>query len=190
MSIKINLLPWRETLRLKKNRYFYTQFLLTLIIGATVVFILGLSLNRQLNYQEARNRYLSSFVHDLDHQLAEIKDLEIRRQQIIDRFSLIEELQNNRQIAVRIFDQIVYSTPEGVFYKELNRSGNRLSVVGVGENSDQISDLMRQLQASKWLNSPALDLIESNEETGSQRSAFNLSVYIEKPNYLVSSAEG
>ena len=190
MSIQINLLPWREALRLQKNRSFFVQLGSGLVLGAILVLIWGYFLNRQLIYQESRNQYLSSFVNQLDYQLAEIKGLEIRRQQIIDRISLIEELQNNRQIAVRIFDQIVYSTPEGVFYKQLSRSGNLLSMVGVGENSDQISDLMRRLEASKWLNSPALDLIESNSETGSKRSAFNLSVYIDRPEYVVSSAGG
>ena len=190
MSIQINLLPWREALRLQKNRSFFVQLGSGLVLGAILVLIWGYFLNRQLIYQESRNQYLSSFVNQLDYQLAEIKGLEIRRQQIIDRISLIEELQNNRQIAVRIFDQIVYSTPEGVFYKRLSRSGNLLSMAGVGENSDQISDLMRRLEASKWLNSPALDLIESNSETGSKRSTFNLSVYIDRPEYVVSSAGG
>ena len=72
----------------------------------------------------------------------------------------------------------------------MSRSGNLLSIVGVGENSDQISDLMRRLEASRWLKSTALDLIESNSETGSMRSAFNLSVYIDRPEYIVSSAGG
>ncbi len=190
MNIQINLLPWREAHRLQKNRSFYAQLGLGLVLGAILVLIRGHFLNGQLIYQESRNQYLSSFVNQLDHQLAEIKGIEIRRQQIIDRISLIEQLQNNRQIAVRIFDQIVYSTPEGVFYKKLSRSGNLLSMVGVGENSDQISDLMRRLEASKWLNSPALDLIESNSENGSNRSAFNLSVYIDRPEYVVSSVGG
>ncbi len=190
MSIQINLLPWREAHRLKKNRSFFTQIGLGLVLGAILVLIWGHFLSGQLIYQQSRNQYLSSFVNQLDHQLAEIKGIEGRRQQIIDRISLIEQLQNNRQIAVRIFDQIVYSTPEGVFYKQLSRSGNLLSMVGVGENSDQISDLMRRLEASRWLNSPALDLMESNFETGSKRSAFNLSVYIDKPEHIVSSVGG
>ena len=161
MNIQINLLPWREGHRLKKNRSFYAQLGLGLVLGVILVLIWGHFLSRQLIYQQSRNQYLSTFVNHLDHQLAEIKDIERRRQQIVERISLIEQLQNNRQIAVRIFDQIVYSTPEGVFYKQLSRSGNLLSIVGVGENSDQISDLMRRLEASRWLNSPALDLIES-----------------------------
>ena len=126
MSIQINLLPWREAHRLKKNRSFYTQLGLGLVLGVILVLIWGHFLSKHLIYQQSRNQYLSSFVNHLDHQLAEIKGIERRRQQIVERISLIEQLQNNRQIAVRIFDQIVYTTPDGVFYKQMSRSGNLL----------------------------------------------------------------
>ena len=189
MIININLLPWREINRIRQNRRLYIQLFFALISGIIFTLISGEFLGQKLRYQESRNDYLKSHISELNLQLSEIQDIELRRHQIVERISLIEALQDNREIAVRIFDQIVYTTPEGVFYEKLDRSGNILSIIGVGESSDQISDLMRRLDASEWLHSPILDLMESKPEKGFRRSAFNLSVHIETPNQSISKLE-
>ncbi len=190
MSINVNLLPWREKYRSSQNRYFLSLLFAAIVSGNILVLLMGQAFNQRIANQELRNAFLTSHINDLDKHLAEIQDLEIRRRQISDRIHLIEELQNNREVAVRIFDQLVYTAPQGVFYKKLDRSGNLLSMNGFGESSDQISNLMRQLEASAWLHSPILDLIQASPEIEFGRNAFNLSVRVGQQAHVVVSAEG
>ena len=75
--------------------------------------------NSQIEDQKARNSILAENIKELDKQVAEIRDLQKRRNQLLDRMKVIQELQGNRPIIVRVLDQLVRTVPDGVFYTNL-----------------------------------------------------------------------
>jgi type IV pilus assembly protein PilN len=81
--------------------------------------------NAQIDNQKARNDYISKNIRELDKQVEEIKDLQRKRNQLIDRMRVIQELQGNRPIIVRVLDQLVRTVPDGVFYTSVTAGRSR-----------------------------------------------------------------
>jgi hypothetical protein len=81
--------------------------------------------NAQIDNQKARNDYITKNIRELDKQVEEIKDLQRKRNQLIDRMRVIQELQGNRPIIVRVLDQLVRTVPDGVFLHQRYLEGQQ-----------------------------------------------------------------
>lgn len=79
----------------------------------------------RLTTRTRTNQYLTDNIKELDKQIAEIRDLQKRRNQLLDRMRVIQELQGNRPIIVRVLDQLVRTVPDGVFYTKLSTKGKK-----------------------------------------------------------------
>ncbi|WP_439877252.1 PilN domain-containing protein [Pseudomonas prosekii] len=158
---RINLLPWREELREERRK----RFLLVLIgvvvgsIGLVLITdqVIGNSINRQL----ARNDYLGKQIAVVDERIKQISELKARRQQLVERMRIIQDLQGNRQISGRIFDQLARTLPDGVYFTEVKMDGKTLSVTGAAESNNKVSELMRNLDASDWFDAPSLTEVKA-----------------------------
>ena len=111
---QINLLPWREERRQELRKRFLVTLGLVFVLGVGLVLLGDRIVNAQIDHQRARNQYLTQNIKELDKIIAEIRDLQKRRNQLIDRMRVIQELQGNRPIIVRVLDQLV-RVPDGVF---------------------------------------------------------------------------
>jgi len=90
---------------------------------------------------------------------------------------IIQELQGNRPIIVRVFDEVVQQLSKGVHFYTLAMEGTVLSASGVAESNNRISTLMRNLDGSDWFTKPNLKSIQEDPENadyGDQASAFEL----------------
>ncbi|WP_439106249.1 PilN domain-containing protein [Congregibacter sp.] len=177
----INLLPWREARREELRRAFLSILGLVVVAGALLVLAGDRIVNSQIDGQKARNDYISANIRELDKQVAEIKDLQRKRNQLIERMRVIQELQGNRPIIVRILDQMVRTVPDGVFYTNVSARGIDLRVNGVAESNNRVSSLMRRLDASDWLKDPNLDAVRAAPLYGDQANTFDLSVKVDLP---------
>lgn len=95
---------------------------------------------------------------------------------------VIQDLQGNRPVIVRIFDQLVRTLGTGVFYNQLQVQGNVVTVTGVAESNNRISELMRNLDASEWFQNPNLRGLREAADYGDQASFFDLSFNQTLPN--------
>jgi type IV pilus assembly protein PilN len=178
---QINLLPWREERRQQLKKDFLITIALVLALGAGGVLLADRVVNGQIDYQNSRNQYLTQHIKELDKAVAEIKELERRRNQLIERMRVIQELQGNRPIIVRVLDQLVRTVPDGVFYNSLAAKGGKISINGVAESNNRVSSLMRRLDASDWLANPNLDKVRAAAKFGDQANTFNLTVKVKAP---------
>ena len=178
---QINLLPWREERRQELKKQFLVTLALVVALGAGLVLLGDRIVNSQIENQTARNAYLTENIKKLDKIIAEIRDLQKRRNQLLDRMRVIQELQGNRPIIVRVMDQLVRTVPDGVFYNSLNSKGSKITIQGVAESNNRVSSLMRQLDASDWLRAPNLDKVTAATAYGDQATKFNLTVRLQLP---------
>lgn len=186
---RINLLPWREARREELKRAFLTILGLVAASAVVVIVVGDRVVNSQIDNQNARNSYITANIAELDKQVAEIRDLQRKRNQLIDRMRVIQELQGNRPIIVRVLDQLVRTVPDGVFYTSVNSTANVLTINGVAESNNRVSSLMRRLDASDWLKEPNLDSVRAATAYGDQANTFDLSVKVDLP-AKESAAEG
>ena len=178
---QINLLPWREDRRQELKRDFLVTLGLVVLLGIGLLILADRVVNSQIDNQKARNNYLTENIKVLDKQVAEIRELQKRRNQLIDRMRVIQELQGNRPIIVRVLDQLVRTIPDGVFYTNISTKGKRISISGIAESNNRVSSLMRRLDASDWLTKPNLDKVKAAPQYGDQATIFNLTVKIKAP---------
>ena len=139
----INLLPWREWERERKQKEFLTQIAGVLVLGVVMIFGAGQFLDTAIENQDGRNRFLQSKITLLDGKIAEIQMLRKQREDLLARMQVINELQGNRPVIVRVFDEVVQTLAKGVHYKQLQLEGKTLSVSGIAESNNRISALMR-----------------------------------------------
>ena len=177
----INLLPWREARRQKRKQQFLIGLGATLAGAALSVLLWDVTVTSQIDYQQSRNQYLRSQIAVLDQEVAEIRDLQRKRNQLIERMRVIQALQGNRPVIVRLLDQLVRTVPDGVFYTSLETKANVVSIEGVAESNNRVSSLMRRLDASDWLEKPNLDAVETAPDYGDQATTFKLTVNLQLP---------
>jgi len=173
---KINLLPWREELRKKKKQEFFTVLVGMVIVGALLVFLANTLIVGKISHQDGRNQYLSTEIKKLDDKIKEIKNLQARRNQLVERMKVIQNLQGNRPVVVHLLDELTRTIPEGVYYTKATRTGNKLTLEGLAETNNKISKLMRNLDNSVWFSNPNLSTVNNQEVGGKSANAFVLSV--------------
>lgn len=89
---------------------------------------------------------------------------------------VIQDLQGKRPVIVRVFDELVRTLPDGLFYTDLKRTGDRVSIVGMAESNSRVSTLMRQFDESDWFTSPNLSNVSSADSRRAGYSQFTMTV--------------
>jgi len=186
---KINLLPWREAYRAEKKKEFVTLLGMVLIFAAVVAFGWDRVVNSQIDSQVSRNQLLKTEIAKLDKQVKEIDELTKRRQNLLDRIKVIQEVQSNRPEIVKIYDEFVRAVPDGVYLTEMERKGESISLVGFAKSNSRVSVLMRRLDASYKFTEPNLTKVEANDVLGENGSQFEMQVKIVQPNTELDSDE-
>lgn len=163
---RINLLPWRDELRRKREKNFYIAAGIAVALMLGVIYGIDLKLQQDIDYQEGRNKFLMDQTRLLDKKLKSIRDLDEKKQNMIARMEIITQLQASRPEVVYLFDELVRTIPEGVYYKEIIQEGKRISVSGVAQSNAFVSKLIRNLNASNWLDGADLEEIVSRPAQG------------------------
>src|SRR5690606_22437757 len=158
---RINLLPWREQLREERKKQFISILVLIVLFAGLLVFLGDRNLNGKIDQQNARNDFLQSEIRLLDGRIKEIEQLQARRTQLLDRMKIIQDLQGNRPIIVRVFDEMVRTLPEGVYFTSVNMKGPVINVKGGAESNSLVSNLMRQMDGSDWLAAPNVTAVKA-----------------------------
>jgi type IV pilus assembly protein PilN len=172
---RINLLPWREQERKVRRREFGVAA--GGAVFAAIIFVLGgkLLYSSWTDSQNEKNTLLRNEIKKLDAQIADIQDLENRKQRLVARMEIIERLQRKRPEIVHLFDEIVKTVPEGVYLTNIKQSGNKLEIHGVAQSSTRVSTFMRNIDASVWMDNPVLLVVESaNKDSSTGGSNFTL----------------
>lgn len=157
--IRVNLLPWREELRKRHARDFGVIVAAAVIVTLMIAFGSHIYFQGVIENQQLRNRYLESEIAALDKKIKEIKDLEKKKQSLIARMNIIQQLQQSRPEIVHLFDELVHVLPQGVFYTKLVQDHRKITVDGAAESNARVSAFMRNIESSQWIGNPSLKII-------------------------------
>ena len=171
---RINLLPWREQERKVRRREFGVA--MGGAAFAAVIFVLGgkLLYSSWIDSQNAKNNLLKKEIVKLDAQIADIQDLENRKQRLVARMEIIEKLQRKRPEIVHLFDELVKTVPEGIYLTQIKETGKKLEMKGVAQSSTRVSTFMRNIDASSWMDNPQLQVVETTKDSATGGSSFTL----------------
>lgn len=179
--IRINLLPHREEAKKRRREQFYVLSGLVLVLGLLVVFAGYTLLSGLIDSQNGRNTFLKGEIAALDKQLEQIKRLKEQTQALLSRKQVIENLQRDRGETVYLLSELVTQVPDGVYLKSLKQEGGRISVSGYAQSNARVSALMRNVEASPWLEQPALIETKAVVLDGRRVNEFGLNFILTRP---------
>lgn len=154
--IRINLLPHREEAKKAKREQFFMLVGLVAILGALIVFAGYTLISTAIENQVGKNDFLKKEIAVLDKELDQIKRLKEQTQALLSRKQVIENLQRDRGETVYLLSELVKQVPEGIYLKSLKQDGLKVNITGYAQSNARVSALMRNLEASQWLESPQL----------------------------------
>ncbi len=178
--IRVNLLPHRAEKRKARQVQFIAFSVISLVLAAVVVGFVHVAISGQIFYQERRNQYLKEEIAVLDKQIAEIKKLREQTALLMERKEVVENLQSTRSDVVHLLDQMLRIVPEGVYWKALKQTGNKINLVGYAQSNARISTLMRSIEDSPRLESPILVVIQATTADKMRMNEFTLNFNLSK----------
>lgn len=188
--IRVNLLPHREMRREQRKKDFIVRAGLVGVAGIVAAFAGGVMINQQIAAQQDRNNFITAENAKLDQQIAEIKTLREEIAALRARQQAVENLQSDRTIPVRMFDELVRLAPEGVYLRQLKQDEARVTLSGHAQTNERVAELLRNLaDRSPWLERPELSEIKEvgqapnspGSRDGRKVFEFSLNALIKRP---------
>jgi len=161
---RINLLPWRETLRKERQRDFGIAVAIALVFTAGLLALVYLQVEAMIEYQKGRNDFLRQEISKVDAKIKQIEELEKTKQRLIARMAIIQQLQQSRPLVVHMFDDVVNTTPEGTYLDNITQVGNGVTIDGVAQSNTRVSAFMRNIEGSSWMEDPVLQVIDTRAD--------------------------
>jgi type IV pilus assembly protein PilN len=155
----INLLPWRDEYKKKKRNIFYVVLALSSLV------VLGLSYGGKLYVdsliaaQQQRNQYLQTETIRLDQRIAEIREIKKEKAELERRIKLIQQLEEKRNHATRLFNTLVDVVPGGIYLNNVTFINEQINVQGMSESNNRLAKMMRNIDNSGWLGESSISSI-------------------------------
>ncbi len=197
-DIRINLLPWREALRQRKQREFWGLLAVMLLLAAVLLGGCDRYYASAIEGQTLRNNFLASEVEVLAARGKEVERLRQQRGELLAKMAVIQNLQGHRARTVRVFDELARQLAPDVFFTGLRMQenipdeaagrakgsaedeaagrGDVITITGVAASNHQISRQLRNFSESPWFDQPNVTAINADPGFGPQASRFVLSV--------------
>ena len=181
MMARINLLPHREERRKRARQHFFVIAGGTAIVGIALAFLMYQYYERQISTQSDRNNFLATEIKKLDKDIAEINELRNQIQALLARKQIIETLQADRAQTVHLLEQMVRQMPEGVYLQSMRQTSQKVHIVGYAQSNARVSTLMRNIEASPWLDQPLLVEVKAATTADKKRvSQFDMFVHLKR----------
>src|SRR5690606_21517721 len=162
---RINLLPWRAERRKQRQREFQAMLGMAALGGVLLALLVWFHYDRQISGQQDRNSFLQAEIDKVKKQNEEIAELDAKKDRLLARKKVIEELQANRSQMVHLFDSLVRTIPDGVILATLKQEGEVLTLEGTAQSNARVSNYMRNLESSGWMTKPDLSIIEARNDS-------------------------
>ena len=178
---KLNLLPWRAERRKQRQKEFTSMLGLAAVAGLLIGFLIVMYYNGQIAGQNNRNDLLRKEIVLVEAQIKEIEELDKKKDRLLARKRVIEELQATRSQMVHLFDELARTIADGTQIEELQQNGSTLSMSGRAQSNARVSSYMRSLEASGWITDPQLSVIQATAGDKSLPYSFSLTVTLKNP---------
>lgn len=168
--ILINLLPHREVARKLRRDRFHLSLGAAALVGGLMAGGVFLWFEGQISVQKGKNQVLTREIKVLEGQIKDIATLETEIAALRARQQAVEDLQADRNQPVHLLTELVKQLPDGVYVSSMRQDNQTVSLQGVAQSNERVSELLRNLaNNSPWFSKPELVEIVSGSVAVSQR---------------------
>ena len=155
--ILINLLPHREAARKRRRDAFNVNIGLAFLVGGLIAGMIFLWFQGRITDQQGRNNVLTSEIKRLEGQIKDIAGLEAEIAALRARQQAVEDLQADRNVPVHLMTELVRQLPDGVFILSMKQDRQSVTLQGVAQSNERVSELLRNLSdGTPWFSKPEL----------------------------------
>ena len=155
--ILINLLPHREAARKQRRDLFNLSMGLAFLAGGLIAGAIFLWYSAQITDQQGRNQLLKSEITRLEGQIKDIAGLESEITALRARQTAVEDLQSDRNVPVHLLTELSKQLPDGVYVSSMRQTAQTVTLQGVAQSNERVSDLLRNLaRNTPWFSRPEL----------------------------------
>ncbi len=174
--ILINLLPHREVARKQRRDAFNVSMGLAFLAGGLIAGMIFLWYQTRISDQQQRNTVLQSEIKRLEGQIKDIAGLESEIAALRARQQAVEDLQADRNVPVHLMSELVRQFPDGVYISSMRQERQGVTVQGVAQSNERVSELLRNLaNGTPWFSKPELVEIVAGTVTLAPREAKRVS---------------
>ncbi|RCW74142.1 PilN domain-containing protein [Pseudorhodoferax soli] len=194
-TVRINLLPHREAARKARKEAFQVMLGVSALVGLAVAGAIYLWFQARIENQQERNQFLQAQIRTLDVQIKEIATIEQEIAALTARQKAVEDLQADRNLPVHLLNELVKQLPDGVYITSLKQDDQAVTLQGVAQSNERISELLRNLaENTPWLSRPDLAEIVAGNVALSPRdnrrvANFNLRVRLVRASEVEAAAK-
>ena len=161
--ILINLLPHREAARKLRREFFFVTLGIAVLLGGLISGGIYSWYQTQISGQKDKNTLLKTEITKLEAQIKDIAGLQQEIAALRARQNAVEELQGNRNLPVYLLTELVKQLPDGVYITSMKQDNQLVSITGVAQSNERVSELLRNLaNNSPWLSRPELGEITAS----------------------------
>lgn len=154
---RINLLPYREEIKQRKQQQFKVLMLGAFAVGLGLAAATYLGIDNAISNQEGRNNFLQTEIDRLDRELGEIDKLQQEKEAFLAKKLKVEELQEKRYQAAYILDSLNALTPDNTYLTALEaESPTSYKISGHAISDNKIAVMMRSLPSTGIFLQPEL----------------------------------
>ena len=169
--ILINLLPHREAARKRRREAFFATLGVSALMGGVIAGGIFLWYAAQISNQQSKNVVLQTEIKRLESQIKDIATLQEEIGALRARQQAVEDLQADRNLPVHLLNEMVRQLPDGVYITNLKQENQVVSINGVAQSNERVSELLRNLSNnSAWLTKPELvEIVSSSVALGKEQ---------------------
>lgn len=155
--ILINLLPYREVARKRRKDIFNVSLGASSLVGGLIAGVIFLWFQASISAQQATNVVLDTEIKKLEGQIKDIAGLEAEIAALRARQQAVEDLQSDRNLPVHLLTELVNQLPDGVYITKMNQVDQLVTINGVAQSNERVSELLRNLaNNTPWFSKPEL----------------------------------
>ncbi|THU00683.1 fimbrial protein [Lampropedia puyangensis] len=183
--IRINLLPHREEAKKVKKNAFFASLGFSGLVGVLMVGLGYMYFQYLISDQENANQLIRTENARLKEKIKEVVSIEQEISALKARQKAVEDLQSERNTPVELFNQVANKIPNGSYISSLKKVGTQVSLLGVAQSNQTVSDLLKVVSDEMpWNSKP--QLIETKSKSMDFGSGRFGRVYDFSMNFLLS----
>jgi type IV pilus assembly protein PilN len=134
----------------------------------------GSFLDSMIAAQKARNQFLEKENAILDVRIGKIATVKEQKKNIEMKISLIQQLQQHRNVSPKVLNELANIVPPGVTFRKFTRKENQIEIIGISDSNNRLADFMRRLESSETFIDGELSSIVADTSTTEGVSDFKL----------------
>jgi type IV pilus assembly protein PilN len=182
--IRINLLPVRRRRVEESIRKEVSIFFLLLGFSLAVMGYLNVAQTGEIEQMTQEKKRLSDDISRHQAQQKELKEYENKKKLLLQKLEIIDNLQANRDLVVRVLEQLATTVPsDKMWFRRVSQQGNTLTLDGVARGNETIAQFMETLAKTPCIDPNRVVLQQSRQEVieGYKLKAFQLTCQVMAP---------